>query len=126
MLSSVLPAAPSQPPPSEPSPPSSSDDERARRRGRQRNSSNWEPHQIDRLLIEGRAALPRGQQEWDKVAAAYNRQTGETADAARLKDKFNKLVSTIKPTGRYKAHTHPAGAGNRRADRGQGAWRHGR
>jgi hypothetical protein len=62
--------------------------------------------QIEGLLDQVRAVLPRGRHEWDKVVANYNQLTQESADCERLKEKFFKLVRTVKPTGRNTKPDH--------------------
>ena len=58
------------------------------------------------LLQQVRAVHPRGHHEWERVVANYNQLTGEDADYDRLKEKFFKLVRTVKPTGRNTKPTH--------------------
>jgi hypothetical protein len=71
-----------------------------RRGGRKSGSSNWSPAQIEALLDQVQAILPRGQQEWNRVVENYNRVTGESADYDRVHDKFFRLAHTKKPTGK--------------------------
>ena len=91
---SVVPPA-TLPPPTAPA---------AKKGGRKSGSTNWTPHQVDLLLDQVRAVLPRGHQEWEKVVLNYNQLTGESADYDRLHGKFIKLARTVKPTGK---HTKP-------------------
>ena len=71
-----------------------------------RTSFNWDSRQTDCLLEQVRAVLPRGHHEWEKVVANYNALMSESADYNRLKDKFFKLVRTVKPTGKNTKPSH--------------------
>ena len=74
--------------------------------GRRTGTVNWTAAQLDILLGQVRAVLPRGHHEWEQVVSNYNALTGESADYERLHGKFFKLIRTVKPTGKNTKPTH--------------------